>query len=140
VHGSEYRGIAHGAVVHCHAIHNRHRVEKTAGLNLANDGLVLGRNRSGSDVVVEDCCIVPVAPLNLCPDDRGDLLRRPRGASTARETVRGSGYIEHFNDNLAAHPGLHIYRIRTAPPAHTLAQTPQPAHLSSIIRYPFAPG
>jgi hypothetical protein len=107
VHSSEYRGVAHGAIVDRHTVDDGDREEQAASLDLLEHGLVSGFGGTARDIVIEDLRVVAVAPLDFSADYGRDLLRRPGRTSTSRETVGRSGDIVYLNDYGVTHSGLH---------------------------------
>jgi len=129
VHRAHDGGVADGTVVDQDAVHCGHRVQEPSVLDLGDGLLMLGPSLLGLYIVIEDLRVIAEPALDLCPDYRGDLLRRPRRASSAGEAIRGAGDVVDLDYYWLSHcPSL--YPMRTAPPAHTRAHTPQPVHFS----------
>lgn len=97
------RGVADGPIVDKHSVDRSHGVHQSALLDLGNHLGVLSAFVSQLYVVVQNPSFIAVAPLEFGADDGCDLLRRPRGASTAGETVSGGGHVVHLDDDGFSH-------------------------------------
>jgi hypothetical protein len=105
------------------AVDHRHRIEQVGVLYGRHDILELGADLGLAGVVVEDRDTVTESTLDLGPDYRGDLLRRPRRASTTGPAYRLGRQVEDFDDDLSAALVHDVSstrrRLWTAPIGHT---------------------
>ena len=127
--------VANGTVIQRHAINDRDGVEQPAILDFGDDRVVLGAHARIIDVVVVDASVVTKAAAQLGRDDCGDLLRRPRGTSTAGEAVCGAGNVEDLDDDRLGHGSSPFYLNWMAPMGHTRMHAPHPVHFSSTTLY-----
>jgi hypothetical protein len=134
-HRSHDRGVADRTVVQRHAVNHRDRVEQAAGLDFRDDRFVVGAHARVVDVAVLDAGFVAKTAVKLSGNDRGDLLRRPRGASTAREAVGCAGNVEDLDDDRLGHGIRPFYLNSMAPIGHMRMHAPHPVHFSSTTLY-----
>jgi len=92
--GAHDRGVAHGTVVDGRAVDDGDGIEQAATLDLGDDLGELTADIGVLSVVVGNDDLIAEAALELFANDGRDLLRRPRGASTAGEARGLRGDVE----------------------------------------------
>ena len=112
-HDTEDGRVRYGPVVDRLAVDHGHRICEAVAPDRRDEVRVRDRDGLLGDIVVSDARDAAAeAALDLCGNDRGDLLRRPGRASTAAEAGGLGGKVEHLDgDQGVAHlVGLSIRR------------------------------
>lgn len=90
-----------------YAIDDGHRIDEALLLYQGDHVSVCGNNLWLAGVMVSDPRTLSEAMLDLSPDDRRDLLRRPGRSSSTAEAGRLSGEVEYLDvDGRLGHTGL----------------------------------